>query len=255
MESNQILRAPDVSVDVITLKSGYNGGDNNASSGLVLDENDFSNKSLNSDEPVLENQDLDEIDLQALSASLNEEKLKVNLEKEELKSSYILLEEKENAYKKEIYDKLKEELLEELNAKSDEKHEQLNQLINTLTNKAESDIDGFEDEIVSIVYESVCKIIGAQMKQSETIVSVVKEVMKYSQDRMEMILRVSNEDFEILHEAREYLNAGVSNRIEIVADDHVRFGGCILETTAGRIDGRLEQQLSSLMQVLLSDRD
>lgn len=255
MENNRILRSPDVSVDVVTLKSGYEGEEGKKTFSTESVGSDFSKENIDSDMPEIENEVLDEIDLQALSANLNEEKLKINSEKEELKSSYIFLEEKENSYKQEIYDKLKQEISEELKAKSNEKLEQLDQLINMLSNKAESDINGFEDEIVAIVYESVCKIIGMKMEQPETIVSVVKEVMKYSQDRMEMVLRVSSENFEILQGAREKLNAGVSNHFDIVADDHVRYGGCILETTAGRIDGRLEQQLSSLMQVLLNVRD
>jgi len=42
--------------------------------------------------------------------------------------------------------------------------------------------------------------------------------------------------------------------MEFLADPSIEMGGCIIETSAGRLDAKLETQLSRLSQALLAVR-
>lgn len=265
MTNNRILRAPDVSRDAVTINSAYEEksiSEDEESNPLVesLQETlNVAEEVREEIEPVAvhetERKDLEISELEIFSNQLDEKERELHNLQESLKQEESRLEDEKKSYKAEIYEQLRRDISVELNAEYNEKKEQLAQLLNSLSEKLDTDIQGAEDELISVVFESVCKIIGSHMRESKNVISVVREVMKHTQDRMEMKLRVSQNDYEILHDVKEELNIGVRNRIDIISDEHVRYGGCILETDAGRIDGRLEQQLNSLMQLLLNGKD
>jgi len=258
MSNNRIIRSPDVSVDSVTLNSRYSKEDFSDDSSQKV-EPVITADSIKADQEIIEEskniETLDELDLKALSDILKDKEKSIEAEKEALSKQREELEIKALNYKDSIYSDLKNELSKELMSENEELLNQLNQLISSISDKVNASITGVEDELVSIVYESVCKILGKKMLEDDGVYSVVKEVMKYTQDRMEMKLRVSERDFVILDKERNSLSSGISNRIDIIPDEHVRYGGCILETAAGRIDGRLEQQLKSLLDTLVNGRD
>lgn len=262
MDTRRILRSPDVTQGVVTLSSALG-----ASSGVGENVEQ---------QPVLEGADAEIHEAQAASSpdpevieSELEQRLKQMIEAEraieqreaELSAREKTLEEQAQklkldaeSYRDEIFAEISQKEKQQAEDKVRETLEQFNQLLDSMSERMQSEIEEVGDELVAIVFESVCKIIGEAFKDESVAVSSVKEVMKSSQDRMEMSLRVSEKDYQAITDASAELSYGLSNRINIMADDHVRYGGCILETTAGRIDGRLEQQMSRLMQVLLNSR-
>lgn len=247
MTDNRILRSPDVSDNTFTLTSDYLDDPGNVGISEVL-SNVGSTDAVNIGP-------LAEINLQALSENLEAQEVELKSKKNDLKLSYEKLEKKEKAYRDKIYSDLKLEISNEIKSEYEARKQQLTDLIESITSTVNLGIESAEEEIIEIVFESVCKIIGDQMKNSECVISVTREVIKHSQDRLEMVLRVSTKDFELLKKNRSLVSAGVNNRIEIVVDEHVRYGGCIVETAAGRIDGRLEQQLNNLLQLLNNGRN
>lgn len=255
MGNNRILRSPDVSVNAVTLKSDFTD-EAYVPAGQITNNVDDSypvkSELVNEIEEV---KTLNESELKALLSHLKNQEIDLELREKALDFSLKELEVSKTNYKEVIYDDLKHELDVSVSAGYEDKVNKLNVLIDAISDKIKSSINDVEDEIISIVYESVCKVIGTQMKDEKSIISVVREVMKFSQDRMEMVLRVSTDDYEIIKNARDKLSTGISNRVNIVADELVRYGGCIIETTAGRIDGRLEQQMESLRHVLLNGKD
>lgn len=264
MENNRILRAPDVSNDAVTINSAYDVKDTieqkeDTSLADVLVEplketNNSDDEVVHVSDEEIKSDDREITELEVFALQLDEKEKELHAAQERLRAEEQKLDEERNTYREKTYEELKHEVESELNDEYDEKSKQIISLVNSLSEKMSTDIEGMEDELISIVFESVCKIIGEKMRESSSVISVVREVMKFSQDRMEMKLRVSNHDYDILQPVKEELSIGVRNRIDIVSDEHVRYGGCILETTAGRIDGRLEQQLNSLMQLLLNGK-
>jgi flagellar assembly protein FliH len=119
----------------------------------------------------------------------------------------------------------------------------------------EQNIDGIGDLTIEVVCEAVAKIVGAAVVQREAMVASLREVIRRAKERTKLVVCISPTDWAVLegHEAEliEGLNVG---SVELVADDRVQAGGCLLETPAGNLDGRLEVQLERLRDILLSAR-
>src|SRR5262245_7241308 len=106
-----------------------------------------------------------------------------------------------------------------------------------------------------IVYEAVCKLLGQALASREGVVAAVREVVRRARERSRLTLRVSPSDHAAIREhlgtVLEGLEAG---QVELVPDERVELGGCLVETPSGSLDGRLEVQLANLRQALLAAR-
>lgn len=187
--------------------------------------------------------------------ALEQEKIRLEQIEMELVEQKSKLEAEKNTYRDTLRKEIGDEVEARLSRDYAERNAELIELIDTLSECKRSEIDKFDDELIAITYEAVCKVIGQSMTNSEVVISVVREVISHTQDRMHMILRVCPQHFNVIQNAKDMLSRGLSNRLEIVADDHVKYGGCIIETDAGSIDGRLEKQLDSLLALLLDERE
>lgn len=130
--------------------------------------------------------------------------------------------------------------------------ESLRSLIQSARTAMEQQLDGLADIGAEIVFEAVAKIIGASYADRQGVIAVVREVIRHAKDRSRLVIRVNPGDHPILAACADDIGAGMnSGQIEIVADDRVVLGGCLLETPAGSLDGRLEIQMQLLRDALL----
>jgi flagellar assembly protein FliH len=132
---------------------------------------------------------------------------------------------------------------------------QLAALISKLGFEYERDLDGIAEIGAEIVFEAVTRIIGSSYIDRAGVTAVVREVIGHAKDRSRLVIRVSPSDYQEVRAAHEeFVEAGNSQMVEILADHRVELGGCLLETPAGNLDGRLEVQLQQLRDTLLSAR-
>ena len=111
------------------------------------------------------------------------------------------------------------------------------------------------DEAGEIVFTAVCKILGDGFTNREGAVATVREGVRRSKERGRLLVRVSPEDFELLNaRRRELLEGAVAGEVDLVADEKVKLGGCLLEGASGSLDARLELQLQRLREVLVRAR-
>ena len=84
---------------------------------------------------------------------------------------------------------------------------------------------------------------------------MVRQVIRRTKERTKLVVRVSPADWSILEGNEAALVEGLSvDAVELFADDRVQVGGCLLETPAGNLDGRLEVQLAGLREALVNAR-
>jgi len=107
-------------------------------------------------------------------------------------------------------------------------------------------IGGAEDAMVEIAFAAVCKVLGEAAASEEGVRAMVQQAMREVRAKENMVLRVAPADYERL--AR--LSNGESGRLELVADERVALGGCLIETAGGTLDARLEVQLRQLVDTL-----
>lgn len=132
---------------------------------------------------------------------------------------------------------------------------QLANLVVSLRAGLEHDLDGLIDIGGEVVFEAVTRIIGRSYLDREGVMAVVREVISHAKDRSRLVIRVNPADYIEIDTARDNLTEGWNNQqVEILADDRVELGGCLLETPAGNLDGRLEVQLQQLRDTLLNAR-
>lgn len=106
-----------------------------------------------------------------------------------------------------------------------------------------------------IVAEVFLKLAGRALVSPEAIVGVVGEVLKRVREERELRIHVHPRDLPVLRTAESGIAASLpGRRFELVADTRVEAGGCIVESTLGSLDGRLEVQLAGLIDTLRAAR-
>ena len=134
--------------------------------------------------------------------------------------------------------------------------ESLRQLIGTAREARNRYVEDLADEAAEIVLAAVVKILGDGFLDGSAALAAVAEAIGRSKARGRLLVRVSPADHVLLESRRGELLEGADTReIEIVADEQVKLGGCILDSgAAASLDARLEVQLDRLREALLRAR-
>lgn len=112
-----------------------------------------------------------------------------------------------------------------------------------------------QDGIVELVFTATTRILGDELVRAEGVEALVKRMAAEVMAREQYVVRVSPQDFELLNRHGEVqLGTDHGSAVKLLADERVKLGGCIVETTSGSLDGRLETQLQRLKEVLLDVR-
>jgi flagellar assembly protein FliH len=113
-----------------------------------------------------------------------------------------------------------------------------------------------EDAAVEVVYQAVVKILGTEIAREAGIVAAVQQSIAQVAQTGRLVVRVSPDDYRMLTEGPgQTLLAIERSPVEWTPDERVALGGCLIDTDAGQLDGRLEVQLGRLREVLLDARE
>jgi flagellar assembly protein FliH len=116
-------------------------------------------------------------------------------------------------------------------------------------------VEDIADDAGEIVFAAICKILGDGFATRDAAVAAVREIVGRSKERARLFVRVSPEDFDLLNSRRrELIDAAAAGEVELVADEKVKLGGCLLEGPSGSLDARLELQLQRLREELVRAR-
>jgi flagellar assembly protein FliH len=109
------------------------------------------------------------------------------------------------------------------------------------------------EDCADVVAEVLAKIAGSVLASREAIVGVVTTVLRRMKDDREATIRVHADDLPVLQLEEEKLAKLFGrSKFTLVADSRVTVGGCIVETSAGSLDGRLDVQLREMCETLRS---
>jgi type III secretion protein L len=128
-----------------------------------------------------------------------------------------------------------------------------NQSLADMTKRADDLARNWEDTMLELSVHIARKIIGEELKlHPDTIVGIVREVIKGTRTGRHLAIQVNEEDAEYVRAKsdllRQFLGGGAE--IEIVTSSRVEPGGCVIESELGIIDARLETQLQCLEDAL-----
>jgi len=111
---------------------------------------------------------------------------------------------------------------------------------------------GLEPKMLLIIEDLVTKLIGVQKISKGTIMHLIKCGLDELELHGDLIIKVSSHDLDYVIERRGELTEELSEKIkvEILKDQQLEDGECIIETEMGTIDCSLGTQLDGLMKEL-----
>jgi len=109
-------------------------------------------------------------------------------------------------------------------------------------------------DLVSLAVSIARKVIRSVAEASPAVAEEnVREAVRLTGSASDVVVRVHPEEREFLEllvgEIAEQF--GQSKHVRLVADESVNRGGCVIQTEAGEVDGRIETQVSRIAEELL----
>jgi len=122
------------------------------------------------------------------------------------------------------------------------------------TRKFENQINqAAETETVKLSMAIAKKIIISEvMINEEIILNVVKKSLKLVLNQDRYLIKINPADLGIMQNAQPELSELIENYDDIIfeSDESIDQGGCLIETNYGNIDGRLEQQMQVISDLM-----
>ena len=111
-----------------------------------------------------------------------------------------------------------------------------------------------ERDVLQLSVKIAEKIIGKELQLNpEARAEIVFNALRQVRQQERLTVRVSQEDLLLVEQMRQRIDSyGRTRDIDFVADRAVRAGGCIVESQSGTTDARVEIQLKTLENALLS---
>jgi flagellar assembly protein FliH len=129
----------------------------------------------------------------------------------------------------------------------------LSNLVSAAESALEKERAALAEDCADVVGEVLAKIAGSTLASREAIVGTVMTVLRRMKDDREATIRVHADDLPVLQlEEGKLAKLFGRSKFTLVADSRVTVGGCIVETSAGSLDGRLDVQLREMCETLRS---
>ncbi|MCC5464946.1 FliH/SctL family protein [Pelosinus baikalensis] len=143
--------------------------------------------------------------------------------------------------------------LEEMQSLIDNAVEKTQQMLTLGEKEAKEMILAAERQIIEIALAVAGKVLACQIEENPLIVlPIVKNALEKVKDQEQIVLRVSNNDFDIVLQAKqEFQNmVGCEQALTIVADRTVTAGSCVIDTSYGVVDAKIDTQFDALRKAL-----
>lgn len=110
-----------------------------------------------------------------------------------------------------------------------------------------------ERQIVEIALAVASKILTYQITENPMVIlPIVKNALEKVCDQEQIVLRVSVDDFEtVLQAKQEFQNmVGGEQALTVIVDRTIVRGNCIIDTSYGMVDARIDTQFDSIKTAL-----
>ena len=111
-----------------------------------------------------------------------------------------------------------------------------------------------EDEIVAVVIMAIEKILPQHFLDApQVILPVVREAIKHVRDQKEVKVHVDPDSYDLILMARAEFQSMLTDGtaiLEVVSDEALKPGDCVIETPNGGVDARLSTQLDLLKRAV-----
>ena len=113
-----------------------------------------------------------------------------------------------------------------------------------------------EDDIVAVVIMAIEKILPQHFLDTpQVILPVVREAIKHVRDQKEVKVHVDPDSYDLVLMARSEFQSMLTDGtaiLEIISDEALKPGDCVIETPNGGVDARLSTQLGLMKRAVES---
>jgi flagellar assembly protein FliH len=109
--------------------------------------------------------------------------------------------------------------------------------------------------VIELTMEIAKKVIQQELKtHPDALLHIIKQTLSSVYETDSISIGVAPEDFSFVQKQREQLLAMENGQVEIKVfpDYSIQQGGCIIRTSSGSVDARIDVQLSEIKKVLLA---
>ncbi len=104
-----------------------------------------------------------------------------------------------------------------------------------------------EKDLVELAFTIAEKILNTALEIDRALVmNIVSSAISRMKEVEEMTIFISPEDEPIILERKEDILQGITARVNFVAREDVSRGGCVIQTSMGRIDAMISSQLEEI---------
>jgi flagellar assembly protein FliH len=146
-------------------------------------------------------------------------------------------------------DQVRQDMSDELSRSA----QQASQLLLAAQQEGHDMILNAQQQILELAVEVARKILAHEIEENSTVVlPMVRAALEKVRDQQEVSVRVHSVDYEFIMNSRQDLQVliGREQPILVQADDSVPRGNCLIDTTSGTVDARIDTQLDSIRKAL-----
>jgi flagellar assembly protein FliH len=114
-----------------------------------------------------------------------------------------------------------------------------------------------EEELLKLAFMVAKKIVRQEIKHDRQIlVQLVSEALRGFPEQHDIVVSLHPEDYKVITSNRELFLAGIGDdrQITLKPDETTTLGGCVVESSTGVIDARIEAQLEEIYKGLVEER-
>jgi flagellar biosynthesis/type III secretory pathway protein FliH len=110
-----------------------------------------------------------------------------------------------------------------------------------------------EEDVYSMISAVVKKILVGEIQTNPyLIINTIKQSLSHISQRDGITIRVSNEESEYVKQRISDFNRHNDGiyAIDIIADEHIEVGGCLIETNSTIVDAQIEKRTDKIFQLV-----
>jgi flagellar assembly protein FliH len=133
----------------------------------------------------------------------------------------------------------------------------LSEAISVVSKLREKIVRESEDELLKLAFMVAKKIVRQEIKHDRRILAhLVSEALREFPEQHEIVVSLHPDDYKVISSNRELFLAGIGEdrQITLKPDETTTLGGCVVESSTGVIDARIEAQLDEIYKGLVEER-
>jgi flagellar assembly protein FliH len=155
------------------------------------------------------------------------------------------------------YDRARQEIRDQLISEWTENRDALRAdvqlVIDTLTSQRQALWEQTEQDVIAFVLEMAKRVVKVEIQQNPKVVGeMIRHALRRVADKDNIRIRVSPDELQAIRSDRKELLLVLdgARQLEIVDDRRIGRGGCVIETSAGTVDARVETQFGQIADKL-----